>query len=75
MPIQETQTSDPVILFFFSFVAGPLIYYKMAKYSSVQIARPVNVAWEGKICCVLYNQSSSIVLDETSSYWSVTKTC
>ena len=24
---------------------------------------------------MLYNQSSSIVLDETSSYWSVTKTC
>ena len=39
------------------------------------IARPVNVAWQGKICWVLYNQSSSIVLDETSSYWSVTKTC
>ena len=28
-----------------------------------------------KICRVLYNQSSSIVLDETSGYWSVTKTC
>ena len=28
-----------------------------------------------QICRVLYNQSSFIVLDETSSYWSVTKTC
>ena len=29
---------------------------------------------KAKVCRVLYNQSSSIVLDEISSFWSVSKT-
>ena len=39
----------------------------------LMIARPVTVAWYGKIYSVLYKQSSSIAFDETSSYWSALK--
>ena len=38
-----------------------------------KIVQPVNIAVKAKICGVLYNHSSSIDIDETSSYWSATK--
>ena len=41
--------------------------------SNCQIAWPVNVRVKAKIYGVIYNQSSSIDFDETSSYWSAPK--
>ena len=50
-----------------------MITFYLSYHDTQKLNDPTMFAVKAKIYGVLYNQSSSIAFDETSSYWSVPK--